>query len=364
MNANCARKSWYTTQLKKWGFRKNLKDATARDCQIASYKVTKARKKGKRVDLYFHEQKIAPRVLRGERFFLSKLEEVELDNQKSPPRTPPGFHLVIHSRAVSPIPLDNENGLQSTIEQQSSSLLPKLAPPNVVAGLMYEPTYISPTALSPDEFTRLDSPIVQSLALDTSSVFTYPTSTDIGLFRENPSVYEYAVDDDGDQNIELARKDPISVVSHARSLYPDLAMIAPHHTRSPTLEFLAPAFSEFSDHPNRRALVDHFCNVLSNLFVFREETGNPFQQLVLPLSHNNSAVMNAIYALASAHLEYRGIQSGEKSLYFHNMAIQDLARLIQKDEEIDKNELLAAVMLLVYYEVVSIIFCMPRGCRG
>ncbi|TGJ87217.1 hypothetical protein E0Z10_g1515 [Xylaria hypoxylon] len=62
--------------------------------------------------------------------------------------------------------------------------------------------------------------------------------------------------------------------------------------------------------------------------------------------------MNAIYALASAHLEYRGVQNQEKSLYFHNEAIQGLARVIQSQEKVNKNELLAAVMLLVYYEVL------------
>ncbi len=123
--------------------------------------------------------------------------------------------------------------------------------------------------------------------------------------------------------------------------------------RSPLLEFYAPAFVEFSDRPNRRSLVDHFCNILSHLIVFREESGNPFQQLVLPLTRKSPPVMNAIYALASAHLECRGVENEEKSLYFHNRAIQGLAKLIKHDCKVDRNELLAAIMLLVYYEVVS-----------
>lgn len=80
-NADYIRKSWYTTQFKNWGFRKNLKDVTPHDCEIASYKVTKARKMGRKVDLYFRGQRITQRVLRGERFFLSKTGEVKLDNQ-------------------------------------------------------------------------------------------------------------------------------------------------------------------------------------------------------------------------------------------------------------------------------------------
>jgi hypothetical protein len=114
-------------------------------------------------------------------------------------------------------------------------------------------------------------------------------------------------------------------------------------------------FAEFSDRPNRRALVDHFCNVLSHLIVFREESGNPFQQLVLPLTARSGIVTEAMYALASAHLEYRGVENGERSMYFHNRAIQGLARLIRKEGQgVDRNELLAAIMLLVYYEVVSL----------
>ena len=53
---------------------------TADDCRIASYKVTKAKKAGKRVDLYFREQLITPRVLRGERFFMSQVDEANIDS--------------------------------------------------------------------------------------------------------------------------------------------------------------------------------------------------------------------------------------------------------------------------------------------
>jgi len=177
--------------------------------------------------------------------------------------------------------------------------------------------------------------------------------TDAANDLSSPS-YETEVDDGEYQSGQLVRRGSYgsSVFSSARSRSPDLAMIAPCPVASPTLEFCIPAFSEFSDRPNRRALVDHFCNVLSHLIVFREESGNPFQQLVLPLSHNSSPVMNAIYALASAHLEYRGVQNPEKSLYFHNQAIQGLARVIENQKKVNKNELLAAIMLLVYYEVV------------
>ncbi|KND94286.1 hypothetical protein TOPH_00781 [Tolypocladium ophioglossoides CBS 100239] len=105
---------------------------------------------------------------------------------------------------------------------------------------------------------------------------------------------------------------------------------APGTLPSPRLEFCQPAFYEFSQDTGRRALMDHFCNTLSHLI----------------------AVSGAIYALACAHLEVRGVEGGQRSLYYHNQSIQGLARLIEQGDGVDKNELLAAVMLLVYYEVL------------
>lgn len=154
---------------------------------------------------------------------------------------------------------------------------------------------------------------------------------------------------------EIIREEPppVGTVVRSRSQYPDLAMIAPSPVPSPLQEFGAPIFMEFTQQKNRRALVDHFCNVLSHLIVFKEDTGNPFRQLVLPLSHASSPVMNAIFALSSAHLEYRGVHNSEKSLDFHNMALQGLAKQIEQNEPSNREEVLGAIMLLVYYEVVS-----------
>lgn len=181
--------------------------------------------------------------------------------------------------------------------------------------------------------------------------------------------FQYGLEDDAETTEEacttVARRrrrsgsasTTVTVVAGAsaitKSQYPDLAMISPFPPGSPLLGFHVSAFSEFSESPQKRALVAHFCNVLSHLIVFREESGNPFQQLVLPLTHSSSPVMNAIYALASAHLEYRCVESGAKSLHFHNKAIQGLAGLIEQGGKSSRNELLATIMLLVYYEVVS-----------
>ncbi|KAE9370217.1 hypothetical protein N431DRAFT_411356 [Stipitochalara longipes BDJ] len=181
------------------------------------------------------------------------------------------------------------------------------------------------------------------------SQYHYPES-DASIEWETP--YE-----NGDDVEEIVRTEPLdsgpsSAIIRSRSQYPDLAMIAPSPVASPLLEFCSPVFQEFTGKRNRRALVDHFCNVLSHLIVFKEDTGNPFRQLVLPLSHASSPVMNAIFALSSAHLEYRGIENEEKSLDFHNKALQGLAQLIEQNEYANREEVLGAIMLLVYYEVL------------
>jgi hypothetical protein len=193
---------------------------------------------------------------------------------------------------------------------------------------------------------------------DTGSKYQY-TETEFSGIDWDPS---YANENDVE---EIIREEPLvsptsaGTLVRSRSHYPDLAMIAPSPVASPLLEFSAPVFMEFTDKKNRRALVDHFCNVLSHLIVFKEDTGNPFRQLVLPLSHTSSPVMNAIFALSSAHLEYRGIHNEEKSLTFHNRALQGLALLIEQNEEANREEILGAIMLLVYYEVVSLA---PQTC--
>lgn len=135
-----------------------------------------------------------------------------------------------------------------------------------------------------------------------------------------------------------------------------LAAISPLHAATSSFEFCAPAFEEFSQNAHHRFLLDHFCNTLSHLIVLREDEGNPFQQLVLPLAYRSSAVKSAIYALASAHLGRSSVDktgNDAKSVQFHNAAIGSLAKLIEMGSSADKNELVATIMLLVYYEVVS-----------
>ncbi|TVY44421.1 L-arabinose-responsive transcription regulator ARA1 [Lachnellula cervina] len=178
-------------------------------------------------------------------------------------------------------------------------------------------------------------------------------------YSESESTIDWEVPPGEEHEVEeIIRVEPAAAPAsntslvRTRSQYPDLAMIAPSPVISPLLEFSAPVYMEFTEGRSRRALVDHFCNVLSHLIVFKEDTGNPFRQLVLPLSHASSPVMNAIFALSSAHLEYRGIENEEKSLTFHNRALQGLAQLIDQNDQERREEVLGAIILLVYYEVL------------
>jgi hypothetical protein len=130
-----------------------------------------------------------------------------------------------------------------------------------------------------------------------------------------------------------------------QSQYPDVM--------SQLLEFSQPLSMEFTEKKSRRTLIEHFCNVLSHLIVFKEDTGNPFRELILPLAYISLPVMNAILAFSSAHLEYQGIENEEKSFDFHNRALQGLAQLIDQGEQANKEEVLSTILLLLYYEAVS-----------
>lgn len=121
----------------------------------------------------------------------------------------------------------------------------------------------------------------------------------------------------------------------------------------PVLDFDSLVIMEFAEHEHRRVLVDHFCNVLTHLLVFREDTGNPFRQMIPPFSDRRSPVLDVVLAFSSSHLEHKGIRSEENSIYFHNKALQGLGKLIDDFEESNKEEILSTIMLLVYYEVVS-----------
>ena len=69
--------------------------------------------------------------------------------------------------------------------------------------------------------------------------------------------------------------------------------------------------------------------------------------------HDSPPVLDVLLAFSSSHLEHRGIQDEGKSLHLYNKALQGLGRLIDNFDKANKEEVLSTIMLLVYYEVVS-----------
>lgn len=173
-------------------------------------------------------------------------------------------------------------------------------------------------------------------------------------FSSDPEAFENTHVSEDDDVTDIARSPSMSIYGEGSTRSRVNAAVAIRPTSSPYLpEFRVAAFIEFSDKRSRRALVDHFCNVFSHLVVFGEDLENPFQQLILPLARKGSPVMNAIYALSSAHLENRGVVTEEKSLYFHNQATMGLARAINHIEISNEEDVLSTILLLVYYEAVG-----------
>lgn len=152
---------------------------------------------------------------------------------------------------------------------------------------------------------------------------------------------------------------PPSALSRSSS-YPDptSAFLSPQSVGSPydftpSVHAQSPGlpYSEYTSRESRRGLLDHFCNVLSHLIVFKEDSGNPFRQLVLPMARKSPPLLNAIYAISSAHLEHRGLHVEERALDLHSKALQGLAGLIAHKDEGNRDEVLAVIILLLYYEV-------------
>ena len=223
--------------------------------------------------------------------------------------------------------------------------------------------------------------VIPRTPANTAPVLTEPLlspSLTAGLSPLDPQQQTY--DSPAPKDDEEATTDPASDVMSLTNITraKDISLSIPSpslpglSSHPPHLKFLSPLYAEFADLHRRRTLVDHFCNVLSRLIVLNEDSGNPFQRLILPMCQRSEAVRNAVYALASAHREYRGLVTdgdGENSAFFYNQAIQGITMLIEKGAKSCRNELLAAIMLLVYYEVVSIPGHMawplvPNWCLG
>ncbi|CEJ81852.1 hypothetical protein VHEMI01960 [[Torrubiella] hemipterigena] len=132
-----------------------------------------------------------------------------------------------------------------------------------------------------------------------------------------------------------------------------LYSVAPALLATPNKELVLPSHSHITTDTSKRYLFDHFHRVICRLIVIQEsDSGNAFQRLVAPLCLRSEAVASAIYALASAHLEWKGSLKEEMSIVYHTEAIMQLSKIVNQGTMANQNELLAAVMLLVYHEAL------------
>ncbi|KAJ0338626.1 hypothetical protein KNSL1_012352 [Colletotrichum chrysophilum] len=118
------------------------------------------------------------------------------------------------------------------------------------------------------------------------------------------------------------------------------------------LELPYSSFFNLTDDTQDRKLIHHFCTVLSHLIVFTEEPDNSFQELILPLASENSPVLHAMCAFSKGHLEYMGVQDSKHSSNFRVLAAEGVFSLVQQNCRYE--EVLAATMLLVYYESLTL----------
>ncbi|OHF00496.1 hypothetical protein CORC01_04246, partial [Colletotrichum orchidophilum] len=119
-----------------------------------------------------------------------------------------------------------------------------------------------------------------------------------------------------------------------------------------SLEIPRPSFSHITECAQEKKLVHHFSSVLSHLIVFTEEPNNLFQGLILPLCSDNSPVLHALCAFAKGHLEYMGVQDSKNSSNYRLLAAEGVSQLVQQNCR--QEEALAATMLLVYYESLTL----------
>ncbi|KAF9875053.1 hypothetical protein CkaCkLH20_07319 [Colletotrichum karsti] len=119
---------------------------------------------------------------------------------------------------------------------------------------------------------------------------------------------------------------------------------------SPIMNLLPPSFHNVPDCPEGTGLLDHYSKVMLPTMGFKEGSSNHYEQHIIPLSNRSSAVRNAIYALASAHREYAGLESTEGSAGFHERAVAGLSAIIEEGDGFE--EALATIVLLLQYDLL------------
>ncbi len=265
-----------------------------------------------------------------------------------PPTTAPGQHLGFHDR-LQALRQDSSSG-SSILSASPTPSLPAIAE-NWEVHSAHSVFSDSASSCGSDTFTDMNSPLPPFDALDSYARHSAPELGDVKQLAMDP--LDGFAKDPYDEDMATTREifAPTSALSRSSS-YPDptSAFLSPNSGGSP-YDFSVPAFSEYTSRESRRGLLDHFCNVLSHLIVFKEDSGNPFRQLVLPMAQKSPPLLNAIYAISSAHLEHRGLHVEERALDLHSKALQGLANLIAHKDEGNRDEVLAVIILLLYYEV-------------
>ena len=266
-----------------------------------------------------------------------------------PPTTAPGQHFGFHDR-LQALRQDSSSG-SSILSASPTPSLPAIAE-NWEVHSAHSVFSDSASSCGSDNFTDMNSPLPPFDALD-SFARSAPELPDVKQIQMDPmdgfAKHPY------DEEIATSRELFASTAALSRSSsYPDptSAFLSPNSGGSP-YDFNLPAFSEYTGRESRRNLLDHFCNVLSHLIVFKEDSGNPFRQMVLPMAQKSPPLLHAIYAISSAHLEHRGLHVEERALDLHSKALQGLANLIAHKDEGNRDEVLAVIILLLYYEVGS-----------
>ena len=101
-------------------------------------------------------------------------------------------------------------------------------------------------------------------------------------------------------------------------------------------------------------LIHHFDRTVANLISFKAGTTNPFFSNVLPLVPESRLVRSAVESVASAHLAVLGMGSQFDAQHLQSRTLSLLAHEISRNDLSDQagEQLLAATLLLIYYEVM------------
>ncbi|KAI9701102.1 MAG: hypothetical protein M1836_001771 [Candelina mexicana] len=250
---------------------------------------------------------------------------------------------------------DRIQALRHDSSSGSSILSASPTPPLPALAGEYEWSDSGRSAFSPSSVSSCSDPIQDldaTLPLPPLDPLERFTNEGLGLKASSPHHTNGHTHEDYDEEIPTTRDLLGSAPARTRSAYQDLSLIAPPLHGSP-IDFGSPPFMEFSEKPSRRALMGHFCNVLSQLMVFKEDAGNPFRQYLVPMAASSAPILNALLAISSAHLEHRGFQTEERALDLHSASLQGLARIIADNDKSNRDEVLGVIMLLVYYEVIQ-----------